>query len=98
MLANVDFLYFFSFIFKENHVLVEEENPSEKIVIVKEELELDIDDILVILKYLLMVESLLEILTERKNQNFCRLIDIHPVKNVLGESICSISMRIIVSQ
>ena len=98
MLANSDFLYFLSFIFKENHVLVEEENPSEKIVIVKEELELDIDDILVILKYLLMVESLLEILTERKNQTFSRLIDVHPVKNVLGESICSISMRIIVSQ
>ena len=30
MFADVDFFYSFSFIFKENHVLVEEDNPSEK--------------------------------------------------------------------
>ena len=30
MFADVDFLYFFSFIFKKNNVLVEEDNPSEK--------------------------------------------------------------------
>ena len=38
--ADIDF--FSSFIFKENHVLVEEGNPSEKNVIAKKELD-DID-------------------------------------------------------
>ena len=39
-------LFFSSFIFKDNHVLVEQHNPPEKIVIVKEELEgIDVDDI-----------------------------------------------------
>ena len=31
--------YISSFIFKENHILIEEDNPSEKIVIVEEELD-----------------------------------------------------------
>ena len=31
--------YVSSFIFKENHILIEEDNPSEKIVIVEEELD-----------------------------------------------------------
>ena len=44
--ADIDFFYFSSFIFKENHVLVKEGNPSEKNVIVKKELDdIDIDDI-----------------------------------------------------
>ena len=44
--ADIDFFYFSSFIFKENHVLVEEGNPSEKNVIVKKELDgIDINDI-----------------------------------------------------
>ena len=33
--ADIDFFYVSSFIFKENHVLIEEENPSEKFVIVE---------------------------------------------------------------
>ena len=33
------FFYVSSFIFKENHVLIEEDNPSEKIVIFEEELD-----------------------------------------------------------
>ena len=33
------FFYVSSFIFKENHILIEEDNPSEKIVIVEEELD-----------------------------------------------------------
>ena len=37
--ADVDFFYFSSFIFKENHVLVKEDNPSEKNVIVMGELK-----------------------------------------------------------
>ena len=46
MFADIDFFYFSSFVFKENQVLIEEENPSEKIVIVKKELDgIDIDDI-----------------------------------------------------
>ena len=28
--ADIDFFYVSSFIFKENHVVIEEENPSEK--------------------------------------------------------------------
>ena len=51
MFADVDLIYFSKFIFKENHVLVEEDNPSEKNVIVKEELDdIDVDDVVEILK------------------------------------------------
>ena len=72
MFADIDFFYFSSFVFKENQVLIEEENPSEKTVIVKKELDgIDIDDIVEILKYLLMMENLLEIST--KNQAFYKL-------------------------
>ena len=40
------FFYFSSFIFKDHHVLVKLLNPSEKIVIVKEEIDsIDKDDI-----------------------------------------------------
>ena len=40
------FLYFSSFVFKENHVFNEKDNPSEKVVIAEEELDdIDIDDI-----------------------------------------------------
>ena len=39
-------MYFSSFIFKKNHSFIGEDNPSEKVVIVVEELEgIDIDDI-----------------------------------------------------
>ena len=37
--ADIDFCYFSSFIFKENHVLVEGGNPSEKNAIVRKELD-----------------------------------------------------------
>ena len=36
------------------------------------------------------VESLLEILTNRRSQVFYKLIDVHSVTNVIGESISSI--------
>ena len=40
------FLYFTSFISKENHIFNEENNPSQKNVIVEEELDdIDIEDI-----------------------------------------------------
>ena len=39
MFTNIDFFYVSSFIFKENHVLTKKRNPSEKIVIVEEELD-----------------------------------------------------------
>ena len=46
MLANIDLFYFSSFIFKKNHGFIEKSNPSEKNVIVEEELHcIDIDDI-----------------------------------------------------
>ena len=50
-----------------------------------------------ILKDSLMAESLLEILTKRRGQVFYKLIDVHSVKNVLGEIISSISMWNIVN-
>ena len=37
-----------------------------------------------------MVKSLLEILIERRNQMFYKPIDVHSVKNVVGEGISSI--------
>ena len=40
-----------------------------------------------VLKYSLTVESLLEILTKRRCQAFYKLIDVHSVTNVIGESI-----------
>ena len=68
-------------------------------MIVKEELAVtDIDDIVGIVIVQLMMQSLLEILTKRKKQAFYKLIDVHSVKNVLDESISSISMWIIVNQ
>ena len=40
------FLYFSSFVFKENHVFNEQDYPSEKVLLVEEELnDIDIDDI-----------------------------------------------------
>ena len=39
MFADIDFSDVSSFIFKENQVLIVEDNPSEKIVIVEEELD-----------------------------------------------------------
>ena len=79
--------------------------PSEKIVIVKEELDgIDIDDIgnledllrIVFiheecgnLKVSLTAENLLEILTKRRSQAFYKLIDVHSVTNVIGENISS---------
>ena len=89
-------------------------NPSEKIVIVKEELDgIDIDDVgnledllrIVFiheecgnLKVSLTLESLLEILTKRRSQAFYKLIDVHSVIDVIGESISSMRMWNIVNQ
>ena len=50
-----------------------------------------------ILKDSLMVESLLEILTNRRSQAFCKLINVHSVANVLGEVIPSVNMWNIVN-
>ena len=82
-------------------------NPSEKTVIVKEELDgIDRDDIgnlegllrIVFiheecgnLKVSLTAKSLMEILT-RRCQAFYKLIDVHSVINVVGESISSMRM------
>ena len=42
-----------------------------------------------ILKYSLTVESLPAILTNRRSQTFYKLIDVHSLQNVIGESIFS---------
>ena len=49
-------------------------------------------------KYSLTVESLLERLTNRRSQEFYKLIDVHSVANVIGESISSIRMWNIANQ
>ena len=82
-------------------------------MIVKEELDdIDIDDVGNLedllrifiheecgnLKVSLMLESLLEILTKRKSQAFYKLIDVHSVIDVIGESISSMRMWNIVNQ
>ena len=42
----LNFLYLSSFIFKQNQVFNEEDNPSQKVVLVEEELnDIDINDI-----------------------------------------------------
>ena len=51
-----------------------------------------------ILKYSLTVESLLEILRNRRSQAFYKLVDVHSVTNAIGESIFSIGMWNIVNQ
>ena len=50
------------------------------------------------LKVSLTLESLLEILTKRRSQAFYKLIDVHSVVNVIGESISAIRMWNIVNQ
>ena len=45
-----------------------------------------------ILKQSLMVESLLEILTERRSQAFYKPVDVHSVRNAIGDSIFSTSI------
>ena len=84
-------------------------NPSEKIVIVKEELDgIDIDDIGNLEDLLRIVfihqecgnlkvcvdnRELLEILTKRRSQAVCKLVDVlHSVTNFNGESISLISL------
>ena len=45
-LQILSFLYFSSFIFNENQVIIKEDNPSQKVVIVEEELDdIDLDGI-----------------------------------------------------
>ena len=87
-----------SFIFEGNHVFIEEEDkPSDKFVMVEEKLDgIDIDGIgnLVDLPRLMfineecgnhkiVVESLLEIVTERRVQKFDRTIDVNCVTNAI---------------
>ena len=108
------FFYFSSFIFKENHVLVEEGNLSEKNVIVKKELDgIDINDIgnledLLIkvfiheecgnLKVFVDGRELNRIINEKKSQVLYKLTDVHSVTNASCESISAISMWNIVNQ
>ena len=52
----------------------------------------DLLRIVFILNYSLTMESLLEILTKSKSQEFYKLIDVQSVTNFIGENIYSISM------
>ena len=51
-----------------------------------------------ILKYSLVVESLINILLKRRNQTFYKLIDVHSVTNVLCKNISVVSMWNILNQ
>ena len=51
-----------------------------------------------VLKHSLVVESLLDILTKRRNQAFYKLIDVHSLTNVLCGSISVVSMWNIISK
>ena len=89
-----------SFIFKENHVFIEEDdNPLDKVVTVEEELDgIDIDGIgnLVDLHRLMFIDEeygnvkiVLDgrqlTITERGNQKFYKPIDVHSVTNAIDE-------------
>ena len=50
------------------------------------------------IKQPLMVESLLEILTKRRNQVLYKSLDVHSMTNAIGKSISSISIWNIVNQ
>ena len=78
--ADIQDIDVFSFIFKENLVLIEKDNPSEKIVVVEKELDgIDGDDLGN------LVESLLEMLPKRRSQTFYKPVDVHSVTNAIGE-------------
>ena len=112
--SQIIFFCFSSFIFKNSHVLVEKHNPSEEIVIVKEELDgIDIDDIgnlenllrIVFiheecgnLKVLVDGRELTGNINKKRSLAFYKLIDVHSVINVIEESISSIRMWNIVNQ
>ena len=51
-----------------------------------------------ILKYSLTVESLLEVLTNRRSQAFYKFIDVLSETNVIGESFYSLWMLNIVNE
>ena len=82
-------------IFLKNHVFIEEEdNPIEKVVIVEEEQDGigNLEDLprlfssiknIGILKYLLMVETSLKILTKRSH-TFYKLVDVHSVTDLIN--------------
>ena len=90
--ADIQDIDVFSFIFKENLVLIEKDNPSEKIVAVEKELDgIDGDDLEN------LVENLLEMLPKRRSQKFYKPVDVHSVTNAIGESISSISIWNIVN-
>ena len=83
------------FIFKENHVFIEvEDNPSDKVVMVEEELDgtgnlmglprlMFIDEECGNLKVTL--KNLLEIMTERRIQKFYKPIVVNTVTNAIDE-------------
>ena len=98
--VDIDFSNLSSFIFKANHVFIEnQDNPSEKVVTDEEKLDgIDIDGIgnledlprivfisAGILSYSLMEESL--------NQRLYKSVDVHFMTYVIDESVSSISMR-----
>ena len=92
-----------SFICEESHVFIEEGNPSNQVVTIEEGLDaVEVDDIgnLVIylgqfssikngeiLKQSLMVDSLLEIITERGSQKLYKPIEVHSLISATEEIV-----------
>ena len=110
--VDIIFFQFRSFIFKENQIVVEEDNPSEENV--TELLDgIDIDDIgnledllrivfiyeeCANLKVFVGGGELTRHINKRRNQALYKLIDVHSATNVLCESISAVSMWNIVNQ
>ena len=96
-----------SFIFKENCIFIEEDKSSDKVVIIEKEIDgirnlVDLPRLMLLNEecgnlqlVMLMVESLLEIISERRSQKFYKPIDFKSVKNVIDETKVSMIFLVI---
>ena len=96
-----------SFIFKENCIFIEEDKSSDKVVIIEKEIDgirnlVDLPRLMLLNEecgnlqlVMLMVESLLEIISERRSQKFYKPIDFKSVKNVIDETEVSMIFLVI---
>ena len=101
MFADIDFFHLSSSIFNEIHVLIEEGNPSEKIVIVEDELDgIDGDDIWNLkdlLRLVLINEECGNPIESLPKRTFYKPVDVHSVRNAMGKCMSSISIWNIVN-
>ena len=115
MFTELDFSDFFSFIFKEDFILIKkEENPSENVVTVQEDLDgIDRDDtgtLEDLPRFLFIYEKrrnfevvvnggdLTTNIKQRKSKMLYKLITFHLVTNTISKNIYSITMQNIHSE